>query len=123
MPPETSGTSPVADFNGKSSKKGVIIAVVVVLVLAAAAGIAAYFVLKWQKQQETPPADVVKEQMNKLDALRNQTNPQPLTAEDLKKQSQELSAVRKEYDGAKPKPLTQEQINQQLEDLNKLRSQ
>jgi len=123
MPPETLGTSPVADFNGKSGKKGVVIAIVIVFVLAVAAGVAAYFVLRWKKQQVEPPKDALTKQIEELDALRNQTNPQPLTAEDLKKQTQELNAVRKEYDGAKPKPLTQDQINQQLEDLNKLRSQ
>jgi uncharacterized protein HemX len=104
-----------------NQKKGVIIAIAAILILAVA-GVAAYFVFKWKKQQ-APPVDIVKKQMEELDALRNQTNPQPLTEEQLKEQSQELNAIRKEYDGVKPKPLTQEELDKQLEDLNNLRSQ
>lgn len=100
-----------------NKRKILIIAVIILLVLG---GFVFYIIQKNRKAQPqiSPQEEMVKKQLDELDALRQESGSQPVTEGQTQGQLEELNKL---HTGAKP--LTQEEINKQLEELEKLRSQ
>lgn len=101
------------------------------MIIIIALGVAGWIYFKNKKEQEVilPQTEDQKiaEQLKNLESLREQYNVQPISETEVKQQLQKLGELRQQTapSASAPAPvkLSEEQIKQQLEALEKLRNQ
>lgn len=112
----------------QTNKRKILITAVIILLLLG--GLVFYAIQKSRKAQPqiSPQEEMVKQQLEELDRLRQESGGQPATEEQIQGQLEELENLRKQAEKETQAPgaptISQEEIiKKQLEELGKLRAQ